>query len=84
MVSNFIISNTKRQYFNNLNCSEQIPIKTMSIAFSWIGITDHTNILPASLISPMGTENSNYDYSIFDRADVDTENLLDVWADEMK
>jgi len=45
------------------------------------GITDHTNILPASLISPMGTE-SNYDYNMFDRADGDS--LLDCWADEMK
>lgn len=48
-----------------------------------IGITDHTNILPASLISPMGTESSSYDYSIFDRADVSADSLLDVWADEM-
>lgn len=48
------------------------------------GITDHTNILPASLISPMGTENNNYDYNIFDRVDVDTKDLLDVWANEME
>ncbi|XP_055300889.1 protein similar isoform X2 [Sitodiplosis mosellana] len=48
------------------------------------GITDHTNILPASLISPMGTENSSYDYNIFDRTDVGADSLLDVWVDEMK
>lgn len=56
------------------------------ISFIAIGINDHTNILPASLISPMGTENSSYDdYNIFDRADdVSAESLLDVWADEMK
>lgn len=48
------------------------------------GITDHTNILPASLISPMGTDNSSYNYSMFDGADVSADSLLDVWADEMK
>lgn len=49
-----------------------------------IGITDHTNILPASLISPMGTESSSYDYNMFDRTDMGADSLLDVWADEMK
>lgn len=50
--------------------------------FSSTGITDHTNILPASLISPMGTDNTNCDYNnMFDRADVDADSLLDVWAD---
>lgn len=32
----------------------------------------------------MGTDNSNYDYNMFDRADVGADSLLDVWADEMK
>lgn len=42
------------------------------------GITDHTNILPASLISPLGAEGS--DYNIFEG---DEACLLDIWNNEM-
>lgn len=66
--------------WNNFRKSVNTFLFSFSIHFV-AGITDHTNILPASLISPMGTENSSYDYNIFDSG---TESLLDVWADGME
>lgn len=68
---------------SKLNSSSIVSFFLLSF-FCRSGITDNTNILPASLISPVGTENSNYDYNMFDRTDLVADSLLDVWADEMK